>query len=341
MRPTAGIGFKPAHIEEALACPAAGLWFEVHAENYMIAGGPRVAMLEALRAERPLSLHGVGLSLAGAEKIDLAHLARLRGLVDRLEPFLVSEHLAWSRIGEVHLPDLLPVPRTNEALRCLIRNIDQTQEGLGRRILVENPSHYMPLALHEWDEPALLSEIVRRAGCGLLIDVNNVWVSANNLGYSPQRYIDALPVDAIEEIHIAGHRPDAVHGAALLIDSHDAPVAEPVWRLLDSLVPASATFRFCLNATATFRRFPNCSRSAIAPQIVFSIARSSLMHADLASFQRDFAEYLFLDELAQGASVAEAATRAAEDQPEENIGAGFKRLLASGAIHHFENRELN
>lgn len=236
MRPTAGIGFKPFHFEEAIACPAAGLWFEVHAENYMVAGGPRLAMLESLRAKRPVSLHGVGLSLAGAERIDRTHLARLRRLVDHVDPFMVSEHLAWSRISEIHLPDLLPVPRTTEALRCIVRNIDETQEALGRPILIENPAHYMPLALHEWDEPAFLSEIVRRAGCGLLIDVNNVWVSANNLAFSPQRYINSLPFDAIEEIHIAGHRPDSVHGDALLIDSHDAPVAEPVWRLLDRLV---------------------------------------------------------------------------------------------------------
>lgn len=149
---------------------------------------------------------------------------------------MVSEHLAWSRVGEICLPDLLPVPRTNEALRCLTRNIDQTQKALGRRILVENPSHYIPLPDHDWDEPSFLCELVRRTGCGLLIDMNNVWVSANNLGFSPQRYIDALPFDAIEEIHIAGHRPDAVYGDALLIDSHDAPVAEPVWRLLARLV---------------------------------------------------------------------------------------------------------
>ncbi|CCJ07587.1 Conserved uncharacterized protein [Methylocystis sp. SC2] len=236
MRPTAGIGFKPIHFEEAVACPAAGLWFEVHAENYMVAGGPRIAMLEALRAERPLSLHGVGLSLAGAEKINPEHLARLRDLVERVEPLLVSEHLAWSRVGETCLPDLLPAPRSNEALQCLARNIDQTQEALRRRILIENPSHYMPLPDHDWDEPAFLRELVRRTGCGLLVDVNNVWVSANNLGYSPRRYIDALPARDIEEIHIAGHRPDAVHGGALLIDSHDAPVAEPVWRLLGALL---------------------------------------------------------------------------------------------------------
>jgi uncharacterized protein (UPF0276 family) len=236
MRPTAGIGFKPAHFEEASACPAAGIWFEVHAENYMVAGGPRVAMLEALRAEYPLSLHGVGLSLAGAERVDPAHLARLRDLVDRVEPFLVSEHLAWSRIGETCLPDLLPVPRTREALQCLARNIDQTQEALGRRILIENASHYILLPDHEWDEPAFLRELVRHTGCGLLIDVNNIWVSANNIGLSPSRYIDALPFDAIEEIHIAGHRPDPLYGDKLLVDSHDAPVTEPVWHLLGTLL---------------------------------------------------------------------------------------------------------
>jgi uncharacterized protein len=236
MRPTAGIGFKPVHFEEAVACPAVGLWFEVHAENYMVPGGPRLDMLEALRAERPLSLHGVGLSLGGAETTDPAHLRRMRKLIDRFEPFLVSEHLAWSRIGETCLPDLLPFPRTNEALRCIIRNIDQTQQALGRRILIENPSHYILLPGHEWDEPAFLRGLVRRTGCGLLIDVNNIWVSANNLGFSASSYIAALPFEAIEEIHIAGHRPDPAYGNKLLIDSHDAPVAEPVWELLAELL---------------------------------------------------------------------------------------------------------
>lgn len=233
---TAGIGFKPQHFEEAISAPAAGLWFEVHAENYMVGGGPRLAMLEALRAERPLSLHGVGMSLGGADVLDGEHLARLKRLVDRVEPFIVSEHLAWSRVDGLCLPDLLPLPRTREALECATRNIDQAQTALGREILIENPSHYLPLPGHEWDEPDFLAEIVQRTGCSLLIDVNNVWVSANNLGYCPYAYLDALPVWAIGEIHVAGHRPDPNHGAALLIDSHDAPVAPPVWRLLDHLI---------------------------------------------------------------------------------------------------------
>jgi hypothetical protein len=236
MTPSAGIGFKPEHFEEAAASPAAGLWFEVHAENYMVGGGPRLAMLEALRERRPLSLHGVGMSLGGADEVDREHLTRLKRLVDRFEPFLVSEHLAWSRVDDVCLPDLLPFPRTREALSCVVRNIDRAQTALGRKILIENPSHYIPLQGHEWDEPNFLSEMIQRTGCGLLLDVNNVHVSANNLDYCPYAYLDALPVGAIGEIHIAGHRPDPLHGAALLIDSHDAPVGEPVWALFEHVL---------------------------------------------------------------------------------------------------------
>ncbi|KAF0127522.1 MAG: hypothetical protein FD139_3547 [Methylocystaceae bacterium] len=242
MRPTAGLGFKPVHFEEAIGCPAAGLWFEVHAENYMVAGGPRLAMLEALRAERPLSLHGVGLSLAGAERIDAAHLARLRNLADRFEPFLVSDHLAWSRADAKCLPDLLPFPRTLEALRTTARNVDTAQEALGRRILIENPSHYIPLPGHEWDEPDFLAELVRRTGCGLLIDVNNIWVSA-------------LPFAAIEEIHVAGHRPDALLGDALLIDAHDSPVSEPVWDLLSRLLANTGDLPVLLERDGKVPRF--------------------------------------------------------------------------------------
>lgn len=234
-RPTAGVAFKPQHFDEAIAASAAGLWFEVHAENYMVAGGPRLTMLQALREVRPLSLHGVGMSLGGAERPDPKHLKRLADLVDRFEPFLVSEHLAWSRIGTRSLPDLLPVPRTREALDIVARNIDIVQSALGCRILVENPAHYVSLNA-SWSEPDFLTEIVRRTGCGLLIDVNNVAVAANNLGYDAGRYLGALPHHAIGEIHIAGHSEDPMLGASLLIDSHDAPVSELVWALLAELL---------------------------------------------------------------------------------------------------------
>jgi uncharacterized protein (UPF0276 family) len=236
MTPTAGLSFKPIHLEQALACPAAGLWFEVHAENYMVDGGPRLATLEGLRKRFPLSIHGVGLSLAGAEKPDRAHLTRLRRLIDRFDPFLVSEHLAWSRLGETSFPDLLPFPRTSEALEIIARNIDITQDALGRQILIENPSLYLQLSGHEWPESLFLAELVKRTGCGLLIDVNNVFVSASNLGFNPISYLDALPRGVIGEIHLAGHTPDPLLGQSLLIDSHDAPIAEEVWELYDWLL---------------------------------------------------------------------------------------------------------
>ncbi len=231
MTPSAGIGFKADHFQDAMASPAAGLWFEVHAENYMLPGGPRLAMLEALRAQRPLSLHGVGLSLAGAADPDCDHLAALKRLADRFDPFLVSEHIAWSRIGERCLPDLLPFPRTTEALIRIARNIEIVQDSLGRQILVENPSHYMPLCGHCWGEVDFLVELTKRTGCGLLIDVNNVAVSAFNLGFDPSGWLAAVPAEAVGEIHLAGHEADA--SLDLLIDSHGAPIAEGVWRLFE------------------------------------------------------------------------------------------------------------
>jgi len=236
MAPTAGIGLKPEHLDAALRSSADGLWFEVHPENYMVAGGPRAATLAAISEARPISMHGVGLSLASAADPDPTHLRRLRALVDRHAPFLVSEHLAWSRIGDTCFPDLLPFPRTGQALQRIADNIDQVQQGLGRAILVENPSLYVAIDGHAWDEADFLSELVRRTGCGLLIDVNNVHVSASNLGYDPFDYLDALPCGAIGEVHLAGHSHDPVHGAALLIDSHDAPIAEPVWALYSHLI---------------------------------------------------------------------------------------------------------
>lgn len=236
MSPTAGLGFKPCFFDEAIAEPAAGLWFEIHPENYMVDGGPRLALLRALRAARPLSFHGVGLNLAGAAEPDRTHLARLKTLVDEYRPMLVSEHLAWSREGTRCFPDLLPFPRTLEALLRIARNIDIVQHMLGRQILIENPSLYVALEGHDFAETDFLRQLVKKTGCRLLVDVNNVAVSANNLGFDPYAYLDALPADAIGEIHLAGHRPDPEHGDALLIDSHDAPVSEQVWALYDDLL---------------------------------------------------------------------------------------------------------
>ena len=234
MTPAAGLGFKPQHFHEAVASPAADLWFEVHAENYMVAGGPRLAMLETLRHERPLSLHGVGMSLAGAADPDPDHLNALKRLVDRFEPALVSEHLAWSRLDGRCFPDLLPVPRTNEVLARCAANIGRVQDALGRQILIENPTHYLALRDHSWSETSFLAELARRSGCGLLIDVNNVAVGAHNLGYDPVAWLDEIPAKHIGEIHLAGHSLDAE--GTLLIDSHDEPVSEPVWDLHAKLV---------------------------------------------------------------------------------------------------------
>ena len=222
---TAGIGLKPQHFDDALACCADGLWFEVHPENYMVAGGPRLAWLDAIRERHPLSLHGVAMSLAADGAPDAAQLERLAALVDRFEPVRVSEHLAWSAWGGLYRPDLLPVPRTMEALHRVVDNIAIVQDRLRRPIALENPSHYLAFDEHEFNELDFLIEITRRSGCTLLLDVNNVHVSANNLGYRAETVIDAVPADLITEVHLAGHSADPSLGPQLLIDSHDAPIA--------------------------------------------------------------------------------------------------------------------
>lgn len=227
---------KPAHFGDARTCAERGLWFEVHPENYMVDGGPRLHWLEAIRAEHPLSLHGVGLSLAGDAPPNAAHLAQLHRLAQRFEPFSVSEHLAWSTWGERYYPDLLPVPRTSEALQRIAENIDTTQVFLKRRILIENPSHYLRIASHDYDEIDFLTQLCRRTGCGVLLDVNNIYVSANNLGFDAAGYIDAFPGEQIGEIHLAGHTRDPNLGDALLIDSHDAPICAAVWQLYRRLI---------------------------------------------------------------------------------------------------------
>ncbi len=234
--PSAGLGLKPEHYVEALACPAEGLWFEVHPENYLVAGGPRLAWLEAIRARHPVSLHGVSLSLAADAPPDAAHLERLVALADRIAPALVSEHLAWSAWRGVYHPDLLPFPRSQEALLRVVQNIARTQDALKRPIAIENPSHYLRIEGHDWGEIEFLAELARRTGCGLLLDVNNVYVSARNLGFSAEDYLDAFPGAAVMEVHLAGHSPDPRLGQALLVDSHDAPIAPAVWALYERLI---------------------------------------------------------------------------------------------------------
>ncbi len=228
----AGIGLRAQHVGELLATRPAVPWLEVHPENYM-SGGAALASLEAVRREYPVSLHGVGLSLGTAGEIDARHLIRVKSLVDHIEPCLVSEHLSWSTAGGVYLNHLLPLPYTEETLAVVAGHIHEVQDALGRRILIENPSSYLRFRHSSMAEPHFLAELARRTGCGLLCDVNNIYVSARNLGLDAASYLDALPAHGIGEIHLAGHAENDADGRVILIDDHGSPVAAPVWRLYE------------------------------------------------------------------------------------------------------------
>jgi uncharacterized protein len=233
---TAGLGFKLQHFAEALTARADGLWFEVHAENYMVDGGPRLAALMALSERHAVSLHGVGLSIVSADPPDPDYLRRLKKLAERVSPAMISDHLAWQKWGGTHISDFLPFPRTREALKFAADNLSRAQDFLGRKLLVENPSLYVDVSGHEMPETEFLIGLAILSGCGLLVDVNNVFVSASNLGFSAEDYIDALPAPLVEEIHLAGHSPDDDPDSSLIIDSHGTPVSGRVWRLYQRLV---------------------------------------------------------------------------------------------------------
>lgn len=228
----AGIGLRSAHVAEVIATRPPLGWVEVHTENYM-AGGPAARALGRVRASHPVALHGVGLSLGSAGGLDRRHLGRLRALAERIEPFLVSEHLSWSVADGVYLNHLLPLPYTEEALATVCRHVHEAQEALGRRILVENPSGYLRFRHSTIPEPELLGAIVARTGSGLLCDVNNVHVTCANLGLDALAYLDALPAAAVGEIHLAGHSVNDADGHPILIDDHGSPVTPEVWRLYE------------------------------------------------------------------------------------------------------------
>ncbi len=239
----AGVGLKHQHFEAISADWEAGVrdvsWFEVHAENFMGAGGPPHRRLAWIRDRFPLSVHGVGLSIGSEHGLDPAHLERLAAVVARYEPGLFSEHLAWSTHETGFLNDLLPVPYTEETADRVAAHISRVQETVGRRMLLENPSTYVRFDSSTLSETAFLRRVVERSGCGLLLDVNNVFVSATNHGYAPEAYLDAFPLDAVGEIHLGGHAVDADEvGAPLLIDSHDRAVIDPVWALFERVVTA-------------------------------------------------------------------------------------------------------
>lgn len=230
----AGVGLRFRHHQAVLEEHPPIAWFEVHTENYM-GGGRAPGCLEAIRSDYPLSLHGVGLSLGSAEGLDPAHLARVCQMVERLEPGLVSEHLSWSIAGRKYLADLLPLPMTEEALAVVCRHVDQVQDALRRSILLENPSTYFQFrhsTIPEWE---FLAEVARHTGCGILCDVNNIFVSASNHGWDAMTYLRALSPAAIGEIHLAGHSMLQLgQGQVVCIDDHGSRVAPPVWALYEA-----------------------------------------------------------------------------------------------------------
>jgi uncharacterized protein len=275
----AGVGFKPAHFRDILAVVQPIGFFEVHAENYMGAGGPPHAQLGALRERYALSVHGVGLSIGSMQPLDRDHLARLKVLCDQYQPESFSEHLAWSSHGDVYFNDLLPLPYTRQTLARVAEHVDEVQMALGRLILLENPSTYVRFAESTIPEVDFLAELSKRTGCGLLLDVNNAFVSAKNHGTQPLSYLDSFPFNRVKEIHLGGHDEEVDDaGAPLLIDTHGSPVADAVWTLYarviahagpiatliewDNDVPDWATLR--AEAVAAQRILADASRASAA-----------------------------------------------------------------------------
>ena len=229
---TAGIGLRFPHHAAFLQARPTVAWVEVHSENYL--NGPALAVLDAVRADYPVSLHSVGLSLGSAQGIDRRHLARIADLAKRIDPGLMSEHLAWGAVDHVFLADLLPLPLTEESLDVVCGNVELIQEALGRSILIENPSTYLQFHHSTIPEPEFLSVLAKRTGCGLICDINNIFVSCTNHGWDPERYLRALSDAAIGEYHLAGHGPAADIAETLLLDTHDRPVATAVWKLFET-----------------------------------------------------------------------------------------------------------
>lgn len=228
--PRAGVSLKPCHFAEIHDGASPDVWFEVHAENYFMAGGPPHRHLTAISADHPLSIHGVGLSLGGLRRPERGHLTRLRDLVRRYDPGLVSEHVAWCEMDGVYFNDLLPVPYDDATLKRVAQHVAETQDVLGRTILIENPSRYVSLR-GTLNEGGFLSELCRRTGCGLLLDVNNVYVSARNTGDDPRSALMAMPFDKVAQIHLAGHFVSASPAGEFRIDDHGSPVCDEVWAL--------------------------------------------------------------------------------------------------------------
>lgn len=233
---TAGIGLRGAHHSDFLAGRPRAAWLEVHSENFFAAGGPALALLEHVRASYPLSLHGVGLGIGSVDPLDANHLAKLARLVARFEPAAVSEHLCWGAIAGQHVNDLLPMPYTEEALAHLLERIDLVQNTLNRSILIENVSSYLQFNCSTMPEWEFLTAVARRSGCGILLDVNNVFVSACNHDFDAAQYLAAIPAELIGEIHLAGHSINDYEGKNIRVDTHSTVVCDEVWQLYESTI---------------------------------------------------------------------------------------------------------
>ena len=266
-----GVGFKPAHFRDILAAAQPIGFFEVHAENYMGAGGPPHAQLGALRERYALSVHGVGLSIGSMRPLNRDHLVRLKMLCDRYAPESFSEHLAWSSHDDVYLNDLLPLPYTQQTLRRVAEHIDEVQTALGRQMLLENPSTYIRFDDSTIPEVDFLTEVSKRTGCGLLLDVNNVFVSAKNHGTQPLSYLDSFPLDRVNEIHLGGHDEETDDiGAPLLIDTHGSPIAEAVWTLYAHVIARTGPIPTLIEWDNNVPEWQTLRAEAVAAQDILS-----------------------------------------------------------------------
>jgi len=277
----AGTSFKHEHLKPILADGPQRGFFEVHAENYMGAGGPPHRALEAIRRDHPLSLHGVCMSIGGPRPLDKAHLARFRGLVARYQPAMVSEHLAWSTHETSFFNDLLPLPYTEATLRLVCDHIDQMQEAIRRPILLENPSTYLAFVDSTISETDFIRSVAERTGCGLLLDINNVFVSATNHGFSALDYLADFPLSRVGEIHLAGHAEQSDdEGDLLLIDSHDGPVADAVWKLYEIVVQRRGPAPTLIEWDSKIPDWPILRAEAAAAQAILDRCRPAALTGD-------------------------------------------------------------
>lgn len=278
--PRGGVGLKAEHYRTIIdTSPDVG-FFEVHAENYMGAGGPPHRYLSAIRERYPLSLHGVGLSIGADRPLDEDHLRRLRELIRRYEPGLFSEHLAWSSHDDGFLNDLLPVPYTAQTLARVVEHIDLVQTALGRQMLLENPSTYVAFVESTYSEIAFIAEVVRRTGCGLLLDVNNVFVASTNQQWDPVAYIEGYPLAHVREIHLAGHKREADEkDRPLLIDTHDRPVDDIVWDLYGLAVRLAGPMPTLIEWDADVPAWATLEREARRAESIMSASEETVRHA--------------------------------------------------------------